>query len=76
MPPAAQYRKLAAELRARARGEKNASMRTEWGHLAQCYVRLAVQAEKNQLNDISYESIGGLGGPRVLRETIYRPNNS
>jgi hypothetical protein len=57
MSPSQQYRRLAAELRAKARREENAAARAEWNHLAQCYVRLAEQADKNRRTDVSYEPI-------------------
>ena len=41
-----QYRKLAAELRAKSRGEESSTVKAELIHLAQCYVRLAEQADK------------------------------
>lgn len=58
MSPSQQYRRLAAELRAKARleNEKGAA-RAGWNHLAQCYVRLAEQADRNQRTDVSYEPI-------------------
>ena len=55
MSPSEQYRKLAAELRAKARVEENGQLKTEWTHLAMCYVRLAEQADRNQTTDITYE---------------------
>jgi hypothetical protein len=57
MTPSAYYRKLAAELRARAEQEQSPAVRAEWNHLAQCYVRLVEQADKNQRTDIVYEPI-------------------
>jgi DNA-binding SARP family transcriptional activator len=36
-----QYRKLAAELRAKSRAEASSPLKAELIHLAQCYVRLA-----------------------------------
>jgi hypothetical protein len=55
MTPADRYRKLAAELNAKARNEKSPQIRAEWSHLAQSYVRLAAQADKNDLTDVAYE---------------------
>jgi len=55
MVPSEQCRKLAAELRAKARNEESRQLRTEWNHLAMCYVRLAEQADRNQWTDITYE---------------------
>ncbi len=67
MTPATQYRTLAARFRARARTEESTQLRAELGHLAQCYVRLAEQADRNAQNDVSYEPIlrngfGDFGG--------------
>ena len=53
----AYYRKLAAELRAKGQKEESPALRAEWNHLAQCYVRLAEQADKNQRTDIVYETM-------------------
>jgi hypothetical protein len=55
MTPSTQYRRLAAELRAKAQQEESPAVRAERHHLAQCYVRLAEQADKNQRTDIVYE---------------------
>jgi hypothetical protein len=71
MSPAQQYRKLAAELRAKARQENDRAVKAEWDHLAQCYLRLAEQAEKN--TNVTYEPIlrpsrgddRAAGGPSV-----------
>ena len=67
MTPATHYRTLAAQLRARAKAESNRQLRTEWDHLAQCYVRLADQADRNSRTDVSYEPMlrtdwGGFSG--------------
>ena len=51
-----QYRVLAARFRAHSRLSDNPRLSAEWDHLARCYVRLAQQAEQNQLLDISYET--------------------
>ena len=45
MTPADTYRKLAAELKAKAANEANSTLAAEWDHLAQCYLRLARQAD-------------------------------
>ena len=55
MAPGAHYRKLAAQLRAKARAEPSALLRAEWEHLAGCYILLAQQAERNSKTDITYE---------------------
>jgi len=45
--PAEQYAKLAAHLRAKARREESPTLRAEWEHLAQCYIDLAEQTDRN-----------------------------
>ena len=55
MTPAQHYRKLAAELRARAQQEPQ--HHTEWDNLARCYVRLAEQADMNARQDLTFEPI-------------------
>ena len=55
MSPADRYRALAAHLRARATQETNLLLRGQWANLAQCYVRLAEQADANSRADITYE---------------------
>lgn len=67
MTPATHYRTLAAQLRTRAKTEDSPQLRAEWHHLAQCYIRLAEQADRNSRTDVSYEPIlhngfGDLGG--------------
>lgn len=65
MAPSVQYRKLAAQLRAKARVETSPLLRGEWEHLANCYIRLAQQAEQNSKADITYEPVlrfGNLDG--------------
>ena len=57
MTPATHYRTLAAQLRSRARTEESPPLRAEWNHLAQCYIRLAEQADRNTQTDVSYEPI-------------------
>jgi hypothetical protein len=52
---AEQYRSLAAQFMARARSEQNPKLRSEWDFLAVCYMRLAEQAERNDLTDVVYE---------------------
>ncbi len=56
MTPADQYRKIAAELWAKAGKEQNEQLVTEWGSLARCYLRLAEQADTNSLADIWFEA--------------------
>lgn len=55
MSPADRYRALAAHLRSRAVQEQNPLLRAQWANLAQCYVRLAEQADQNSRTDIAYE---------------------
>jgi hypothetical protein len=55
MSPADRYRALAAHLRTRAVQERNPMLRAQWANLAQCYVRLAEQADENSRADIVYE---------------------
>ena len=67
MNPADRYRALAAHLRTRANGEQSRMLKAQWANLAQCYVRLAEQADQNSRADIVYEfdrsaRRGGAGG--------------
>jgi hypothetical protein len=55
LAPAGHYRRLAAQLRAKARDEHASHLRAEWEHLADCYIRLAEQADRNTFTDITYE---------------------
>ena len=55
MSPSDRYRALAAHLRTRAAQEQSAMLRTQWAKLAQCYMRLAGQADRNSGADIVYE---------------------
>jgi predicted ATPase len=57
MTASEQYRTLAAKVRAKARNEMSSALRTEWENLAQCYIRLAAQADQNSRTDITYEPI-------------------
>jgi hypothetical protein len=43
-------------LRAKARKETAAHLRAEWEHLADCYIRLAEQADRNTSTDVAYET--------------------
>ncbi len=52
MTSAESYRKLAAEFRAKADNAPNDTDAAEWDALAQAYLRLAEQAERNRLADI------------------------
>ncbi len=40
---------------ARAKSERDPKFRAEWKFLATSYLRLAEQADRNQLTDIAYE---------------------
>jgi hypothetical protein len=70
MSPADRYRALAAHLRSRANREQSPMLRAQWENLAQCYVRLAEQADQNSRADLVYEfdrsnrrgGFGDLGG--------------
>lgn len=55
MSPADRYRALAAHLRTRAAAEQSLMLKMQWANLAQCYVRLAEQADENSRADIVYE---------------------
>ena len=55
MSPADRYRALAAHLRTRAAQETSPVLRVQWANLAQCYVRLAEQADLNSRADIVCE---------------------
>jgi len=71
MSPADRYRALAAYLRTCAAREQRPEVRTQWTKLAQCYLRLAEQADQNSRADIVYEfdrsarGRGGVGGEPV-----------
>ena len=49
------YRKLAAELRAKAKRETSVHVALELEHLALCYLRLAEQADDNRRHETWYE---------------------
>ena len=55
MSPAERYRMRAAEFRAQARVQTNSSIAADFKHLAECYLRLAEQAERNGATDVVYE---------------------
>jgi hypothetical protein len=56
MTAADQYRKVAAQLKARAASEPNKRLAAEWAHLSRCYLRLAAQADTNDLTDVWIET--------------------
>lgn len=51
MTPSDEYRKIAAELRAKATYAESSELAAQWEHLALCYLRLAEQADKNAMSD-------------------------
>jgi hypothetical protein len=56
MPPGDEYCKKAAELIARSEQEPDPLQRLDLRKLAQAYLRLAEQAERNAASDIVYET--------------------
>ena len=50
------YRAKAAELTARAACQPHSALRAELNALAESYLRLAVQAERNSWTDVVYET--------------------
>jgi hypothetical protein len=54
MAAAEQYKKLATELSAKAHAEQRPKVKAELVHLAQSYLRLAEQAERNARCDVMY----------------------
>jgi len=57
MTPGDQYRRIAAEFRAKAKDEAEPDQAAQWIHLAKCYARLAEQADHNSLTDIAVEFV-------------------
>lgn len=55
MSTADSYRKLAAELRAKAVKERSETLASEYEHLARAYLRLAEQADRNKRLDLHLE---------------------
>jgi hypothetical protein len=55
MNSADNYRTQAAKLRAQARNEKSLHVRQQLESMADCYIRLAIQADRNQGTDVIYE---------------------
>jgi hypothetical protein len=49
------YRRMAAELRAKAKAQSTATLALEMEHLALCYLRLAQQADDNSQQDVWFE---------------------
>ena len=56
MTAADSYRAKAAELTARAACQPHGELRAELNALAESYLRLAVQAERNSWTDVVYET--------------------
>ena len=54
MTAADEYRKKAAEFRAKAASENGSFLRRSYEALAAVYVRLAEQADRNAATDVSY----------------------
>jgi hypothetical protein len=52
MPPAEQYRKSAAQLRAKARYEESRWLRAEWERFASCYGLLADRSDRNSRGNV------------------------
>lgn len=50
------YRGKAIEFRAKAQVEGDPQRKAEFEHLARAYLRLAEQAERNSLLDVTYET--------------------
>jgi hypothetical protein len=50
------YRVRAAKLHAESKTESRASLRDQLEHLAKSYLRLAEQADRNALVDVTYSS--------------------
>ncbi len=63
MTTADSYRKIAAELHAKARKARSDHEACDLDNLARCYLRLAEQADQNSLSDVSAEF-----GPKVRLE--------
>jgi hypothetical protein len=64
MTPAAQYRSLAGQLRERANEDADCpQLAAEWNHLADCYVQLAEQAERENNMGAAYNPILGWALP-------------
>jgi hypothetical protein len=62
MTPAEYYRRVASELSAKAENTTLPQLAVQWRDLANCYLRLAEQADQNSLTDIAVE----LGAPPKL----------
>jgi hypothetical protein len=65
MTPGDEYRVKAAELRAKAAHERDPAIRADFDNLASAFLRLAALAERNNLNDISYETPAPKSGDSI-----------
>ncbi len=61
MTVADQYRAKGLQLAAKASEVRNPRLQLEYAGMAEAYFRLALQAEKNQLTDVVYETPGTQG---------------
>jgi hypothetical protein len=61
MSTADQYRVKAREFSKMASGERNPRLQIEYAGMAELYFRLSLLAEKNQKNDLLYETPGTEG---------------
>ena len=78
MSTAESYRKLAAELNAKAVRERSATLTSEYEHLALAYLRLAEQADRNERLDLHLEvgpapKLDSSGGEMLEDEQLSRP---
>jgi hypothetical protein len=55
MTTAEQYRKVAADLRAKAAQAPTQDLALQWENLAKCHTRLSEQAEQNSFQDLWFE---------------------
>jgi len=57
MSPTEYYRTLAAQVQAKARKETSPQIRAEWENLAENYMRIADQAERDRRTNFSNDPI-------------------
>ena len=57
MTPGKQYRALASGMKNRALSEPSEELKSEWNNLAECYLRLAEQADKSGRADLSHDPL-------------------
>ncbi|MGB9042963.1 MAG: hypothetical protein WCC81_10890 [Pseudolabrys sp.] len=67
MVPGDKYRARALELLARAEIETDPQIRAEFENLAAAFLRLAEQAERNSLFDVTYEPPPKVDNPDLKR---------